>query len=302
MAEVKNICLEALERYCSTGATGRLDLQRGDYAGRIYTLDHYIVHAQIAGLEGVPALFRLFDWGDAETMWQAGIIPEQESLHLKMDEACVLYAENLQDRADMETHGRDAQDEAVDAPELLAGQAGGVESILKHYTISLECSDSALLPGGFSFTDSTKSSYVIGSSDDCDVILRHPTIDPLHCGMILEKGAVTIWDLGSQSGVRLNGSPVAEAKLKVGDLMTLGALDIQVRFQLRRPNIRRAVAPPQSTSPSTTLPMPKVGPPTKEIPKGPITYDKVSRQLKGNDKATPFLKKLGSLFGGKDRK
>ena len=48
--------------------------------------------------------------------------------------------------------------------------------------------------------------------------------------------------------------------------------------------------------------MPKIGPPSKEIPKGPITYDKVSRQLKGNDKANPFLKKLGSMFGGKDRK
>jgi hypothetical protein len=302
MAEVKNICLEALERYCSTGATGRLDLHRGDYSGRIYTHDHYIVHAQIEALDGVPALFRLFDWGDAETTWQAGILAEQESLHLNMDAACVLYAENLQDRAELESRGRNRDDQAIDAPELLAGQAGGVESILKHYTISLACSDPGLLPEGFTFSDSTKSSYVIGSSDECDVILRHPSIDALHCGMILENGSVTIWDLGSQAGVKVNGVPIAEDKLKVGDLMTLGTIDIQVRFQLRRPNIKRAVAPAVPVSPSTTLPMPKVGPPIKEMPKGPITYDKVSRQLSGNDKAQPFLKKLGSFFGGKDRK
>ncbi len=302
MAEVKNICLEALERYCSTGATGRLDLNRGEYAGRIYTHDHYIVHAQIGPLEGVPALFRLFDWGDAETLWQAGIIPEQESLHLKMDAACVLYAENLQDRAELESRGRTQDDAAISTPEMLAAQSGGVESILKHYTISLECSDPSLLPGGFTFTDSTKSSYVIGSSDECDVILRHPTIDALHCGMILEKGSVTIWDLGSQAGVKVNGSPVAEDKLKVGDLMTLGALDIQVRFQLRRPNLKRSAPASQPIPNTTTLPMPKVSPPTKEMPKGPITYDKVNKQLKGDDKPTPFLKKLGSFFGGKDRK
>ncbi len=302
MAEVKNICIEALERYCSTGATGVLDLHRGSFDGQIYTESGFIVHAQIAGLEGVPALFRLFDWGDAETTWQSGLKPEHDSLHLHVDAACILYAENLQERAEVGSRGRDGGDVAIDAPELLAGQVGGVESVLKHYTISLECSDSTLLPGGFSFTDSTKSSYVIGSSEECDVILRHPTIDALHCGVILEKGNVTIWDLGSQAGVKLNGAPVIEDKLKVGDLMTLGGLDIQVRFQLRRPNIKRPAAPVASASPATTLPMPKIGPPSKEIPKGPITYDKVSRQLAGNDKANPFLKKIGSLFGGKDRK
>jgi hypothetical protein len=254
-------------------------------------------------LEGVPALFRLFDWGDAETMWQPGILPDHPSLHLKMDEACVLYAENLQDRAELESRGRDKGDEAIVAPELLAGQAGGVESILKHYTISLACSDPNLLPEGFTFTDSTKSSYVIGSSDDCDVIIKHPSVDALHCGLILEKGMVTIWDLGSQAGVRMNGTPISEDKLKVGDLMTLGTVDVQVRFQLRRPNIKRPVAPATPmNAPGTTMPMPKVGPPQKVVPKGPITYDKVSRQLAGNEKANPFLKKLGSLFGGKDGK
>jgi hypothetical protein len=302
MAEVKNICLEALERYCSTGATGRLDLQRGDYEGQIYCQMGFITHAQIGNLEGVPALFRLFDWGDAETTWQPGLEPDHLSLHLHMDAACVLYAENLQDRAEMESRGRDRSDEAIDAPELLAGQAGGVESVLKHYTISLECSDPSLLPEGFVFSDATKASYVIGSSEECDVILRHPSIDALHCGLILEKGSVTIWDLGSRSGVKINGTPVAEDKLKVGDLMTLGNLDIQVRYQLRRPNIKRAPVTPSTTAPGSTMPMPRVGPPTKEIPKGPITYDKVSKQLSGNDKATPFLRKLGSLFGGKDRK
>jgi hypothetical protein len=302
MAEVKNICLEALERYCSTGATGRLDLSRGPFEGQIYTEGTFIVHAKIADLEGVPALFRLFDWGDAETIWQAGLAPDHPSLHLHMDAAIILYAENLQDRAEIESRGRDRPDEAIVSPELVAGQAGGVESVLKHYTISLECSDPTLLPNGFTFTDSTKSSYVIGSSDECDVVLRHPSVDPLHCGVILEKGSVTIWDLGSQAGVKINGAPVSEDKLKVGDLMTLGDLDIQVRFQLRRPNIRRAPETVKLPLSTTTLPMPKLGPPTKEIPKGPITYDKVSRQLAGNDKANPFLKKLGSLFGGKDRK
>jgi len=282
-----------------------LDFQRGAFEGQIFTKNGFLVHAQLAGIEGIPALFRLFDWGDAETTWQGGVAAEQPTLHLQMDDACVLYAEHLNDLADLETRERERVDQALAAPELLAGQSGGIESVLKHYTISLECSDKELLPNGFIFSDSAKSSYVIGSSDECDVILRHPSIDPLHCGVILEKGSVLIWDLGSQSGVKLNKAPITQDILKVGDVMTLGSLNLYVRFLLRRPNINRPKTVPLPATPggvTGTMAMPKLGPPSKEIPKGPITYDKVTKQLKQTGKGSLFLSKLGSLFGSKDRK
>jgi hypothetical protein len=317
MAEVKNICLEALERHCDSGDTGRLDLQRGEYSGAIYIHDRFIIDAQLGSINGVPALFRLFDWGDAETVWQTGLHPEQPSLRLTMETASVLYAENLRERAELEADRQRERAEqglqALIAPELYAGQAGGLESILKSYTILLECADKDLLRDGFTLSDTAKNSYVIGSSEDCDVVLRHPTVDPLHCGVILEKGSVLIWDLGSNAGVKINGVLVTQDILKVGDVMTLGAVDLHVRFQLRRPNINRpataptpagapAAAAPAALAPTGTMPMPKMGPPPKAMPSGAITYEKVSKQLKGNTKATPFLKKLGSLFGGKDRK
>jgi len=318
MAEVKNIPLEALERKCEGGEAGRLDFRRGDYEGQIYVEDKRIVHAQIAGLEGIPALFRLLDWGDAEATWMPGVKPEKSTLHVTMEEASTLYAENLRDRAELEAKEKELYDQTVAAPEAVAGQTGGVESVLKAYTISLECTDPTQLVGGFKFADATKSSYVIGSSDDCDVILHHPSVDPLHCGMILERGSVLIWDLGAQSGIRLNGKPVTEDTLKVGDVMRLGELELRVRFQLRRPTIKpktdtlvdpKAMAIGEAAqpkvahgpvSPTGTMPMPKIGP-SKDIPKGPITYDKVAKQLKSRTAGKPFLEKLTSLFGPKKK-
>src|ERR1700733_7086313 len=141
MAEVKNICLEALERRCESGDTGRLDLRRGSYEGQIFTQDKRIVHAQIAGLEGIPALFRLFDWGDAETTWQATLIAEKPTLNLSMDEASTLYAENLRDRAELESKEKEKFDQTILSPKSLANSTMGIESVLKHYTVSLECSD-----------------------------------------------------------------------------------------------------------------------------------------------------------------
>ena len=305
MAEVKNICLEALERHCTSGDTGRLDFRRGDYEGQIFTQDKLIVHAKLAALEGIPALFRLFDWGDAEATWMSGVTADQPTLHLTMEAASMLYAENMQERAEPEVRDR-AEIDQVLAPEAVAGTANGVQSVLKHYTISLECSNPTLLPDGFRFEDATKSSYVIGSSDDCDVILRDPSVDPLHCGVILEKGSVLVWDLGAQSGVKLNGNLITQDILKVGDVMALGTLELRVRFQLRRPTIKPkpVPAPDPNAKPGTAATSAPTGPPqppSQEVPKGAITYEKVARQLKQSGKGGHFLDKLGSLFGAKKK-
>jgi len=215
-----------------------------------------------------------------------------------------LYAENLQDRSSPEVLNR-AQIEQVLAPEALANSAINLESVLKHYTISLECANPELLVGGFTFADAAKSSYVIGSSEDADVRLNDPSVEPLHCGVILEKGQVLVWDLGAQSGVKLNANPIEQDILKVGDVMTLGNVDLRVRFQLRRPTIRPkpVVVDPNAKPGTTPVPAPTPTPAEvqKEIPKGAITYEKVSKQLKNSGKASPFLEKLGSLFGAKKK-
>jgi hypothetical protein len=297
MAEAKTICMEELERHCKSGESGRLDFYRDTYQGQIFVYGGFIVHAFLAGLEGVPALFRLFDWGDARIEWTPEDISEHTSLNLSMSAACALYAEQLAERATWDQKDKEGLDKAFDTQSLVMGESGALESALSNYTILLECSDRSLLPEGYTFSNRDKPSYVIGSGEDCDVVLRHPSVDPMHCGVILENGSVHVWDLGAQSGIRLNGVPIEQGLLRVGDVLTLGAIDLQVRFNLRRPNINRPL----------TVPLPalsaRTGPPPKEIPKGPITYEKVSKSLRNPEKGKPLFGKLGSLFGGgKDTK
>ncbi|MCE0496857.1 MAG: FHA domain-containing protein [Methylacidiphilales bacterium] len=293
MAVVKNICVEAIERHCSSGETGRLDIRNGIHEARVFTTSMFLVHAELSGLEGVPALFRILDFGDVETIWNPGITTEKQTLNLPMEAASVLYAEYLQERANLAPSESEHLDQAFGTPEF----TGAIDSVLKYYTLTLECTEPELLPGGFTFTDVNKNSYVIGSDDECDIIIRHPSVDPLHCGVIIEKGSIYVWDLGAQNGLRLNGETVAEGAVKVGDTLTIGGVHVRFRFHLRRPNINRP-----KTVPLPVFPTPVAGPPPKEIPKGAITYDKVSRQLKNSGKAKPFLTKLASLFGSKDHK
>ena len=291
MAEVKTICIEALERRCASGETGRIDFHRSNVEAQIFVKEHRVVHAQLMSLDGVPAMFRIFDWGDAEVTWNPEVECEQPSLNLEAQEASVLYAEHLQERASLEAQELEKLNEAFSTSSLV----NAYESVLQHYNIRLECLETSLLPDGFNFADATKSSYVIGSGDTCDVVLRHPSVDPLHCGIILEGGSVYVWDLGSQAGIKLNQIPTAEGKLKVGDVLTLGAVDLRVRFLLRRPNIKRPVTAPL---PQVTRPA-KTGPPSKEIPKGAITFEKVNRQLQGEGKSGGLFSKI---FGNKEKK
>ena len=296
MSEAKTILMEELERHCKSGESGRMDLKRDAFSGQIFVYGGFIVHAFLAGLEGVPALFRLFDWGDAEIVWVPDDISENTSLNLSMQAACDLYAEHLAERATWDAKEKEGLDRAFETQSLAIGETGAIESALKNFTISLECmTDKALLPNGFTFANKDKPSYVIGSGEDCDVVLSHPSVDPMHCGVILENGSVYVWDLGASAGIRLNGAPIEQGMLRVGDVLTLGAVDLQVRFQLRRPTINRPL----------TVPLPNItartGPPSKEIPKGPITYEKVSKSMR-SDKSKPLFGKLGALFGGKDKK
>jgi hypothetical protein len=296
MPEAKTILMEELERHCKSGESGRMDLTRDAFSGQIFVYGGFIVHAFLSGLEGVPALFRLFDWGDAQIVWVPDDISEHTSLNLSMQAACDLYAEHLAERATWDAKEKEGLDRAFETQSLAIGETGAIESALKNFTISLECmTDKTLLPSGFTFANKDKPSYVIGSGEDCDVVLNHPSVDPMHCGVILENGSVYVWDLGASAGIRLNGAPIEQGMLRVGDVLTLGAVDLQVRFQLRRPTINRPL----------TVPLPNItartGPPSKEIPKGPITYEKVSKSMR-SDKSKPLFGKLGALFGGKDKK
>jgi hypothetical protein len=293
--------LEALERHCQRGDIGRLDFRRGNFEGHIFLGGCRIIHAAIGDLSGIPALFMLFDWGDAETTWQSEVRPETPSLNLTMEEASALYAESLRDRAELALREKEKVDEVFSTPEQLLTQSGGIESILKSYTILLESKDPAVLPGGFILSDATKNSFVIGSAPDVDVVLFHASVEPQHCGLILERGSVLVWDLGAQSGVKINGLPIAQQVLRVGDNMTLGSVDVRVRFQIRRPTIK-ITRPADADAPKTpagTEAAKVTAPLSKEVPKGPITFAKVEKELKKSSSGTSLFNKLGSIFGKK---
>jgi predicted component of type VI protein secretion system len=68
------------------------------------------------------------------------------------------------------------------------------------------------------------NSAVIGRGDDCDIRIRKSDLSRKHAEIRVEGATVTLRDLGSKNGTRLNKAPVAGAvMLNHGDIIYMGA-------------------------------------------------------------------------------
>jgi hypothetical protein len=72
----------------------------------------------------------------------------------------------------------------------------------------------------------TKGSVVVGRSRDCDIQLTDANVSRRHAELRQEGASYWIVDLGSTNGMEVNGKRVKRAKLRAGDLITLGSTEI----------------------------------------------------------------------------
>ncbi len=71
---------------------------------------------------------------------------------------------------------------------------------------------------------------MIGSLLSNEVVIRAPGVEPIHAMIeVLENGVHILTDLGSQSGVLLNGKKVdVESPIEIGDKITIGNVQVEV--------------------------------------------------------------------------
>ncbi|MCO5554946.1 hypothetical protein L7F22_008485 [Adiantum nelumboides] len=74
--------------------------------------------------------------------------------------------------------------------------------------------------------NSSKGAYMFGRSDQCDIMMEHPSISRFHAVLQFKRnGEAFIYDLGSTHGTSINKKPIAGRTLipiHVGDLFKLG--------------------------------------------------------------------------------
>ncbi len=67
---------------------------------------------------------------------------------------------------------------------------------------------------------------LIGRGDDCDVIVRDRTVSARHAELVVRPEGVTVTNLMSTNGTRVNGDEVQSAQLHDGDVLRLGGVSL----------------------------------------------------------------------------
>lgn len=66
--------------------------------------------------------------------------------------------------------------------------------------------------------------YIVGRRAHAQIVISHGTVSRRHARLIVKQPGVTVEDLGSANGTRVNGKPVARRELNVGDQVQFGAI------------------------------------------------------------------------------
>ncbi|MBI4818252.1 MAG: AgmX/PglI C-terminal domain-containing protein [Deltaproteobacteria bacterium] len=138
-------------------------------------------------------------------------------------------------------------------------------------SISLEIT----FPDGKTLSKQFDSDTVlIGSGPSAVLKIEDAEVSSIHAVIKLQgEDIVTIVDLGSDAGTKVNGTPVTEpVTLKSGDLIALGRIQVKIRFgEVGKPELEAAAPTPDAPkTEAKSQKKPSVAPPPKESPKMPI--------------------------------
>lgn len=102
-----------------------------------------------------------------------------------------------------------------------------------------------LAPGAAPTVSLQRPVVFIGRHPECDCRLDLPQVSRRHCCVILADDRLSIRDLGSRNGVRVNGRLVEESRLHHGDEVAIA----QLLFRLE--DLNPAPLAPVTTAPAS---------------------------------------------------
>jgi len=70
----------------------------------------------------------------------------------------------------------------------------------------------------------------LGRTARADFIVNAPLVSRIHCRLTADTSdQLVVEDLGSQNGTRVNGRKVDRALLKIGDTLTVGRVEFEIK-------------------------------------------------------------------------
>jgi hypothetical protein len=278
--------------------TGVLEIMRGPYRGQLFLQQGLLVQAEFLGKTGLSAAYDLLALDEALIHWHPDVTPSGITMNVNVAQ---ILAE-MRDAAEPPPAEAPAPAPSpavssapaarMSSPAVLSEGQSVESELLKQYYICLEWTNAAGPVEPFELRLYQQASYLIGRSEDCNLKLTDPSVEPLHASLLVQGDYVELWDLGTERKTAVNGEIREQAVLNPGDVITLGKAEL--RFSLR---LRRSSAAMPSPAPSLSD-LPQAGRPSPGPWKGPITAQSIleARQAQGT---RALGKVLGKFFDKK---
>ncbi|RLA64710.1 MAG: hypothetical protein DRQ88_07600 [Epsilonproteobacteria bacterium] len=130
-----------------------------------------------------------------------------------------------------------------------------------------------------------KRRMIIGSSDQCDIVLNFSDIGPIHAILEMTKDGKKLYDMNSTAGCFINDEKIIDGSYKEGDKLKFGSHEFEFKQF-----VKEEIIPPVLDMLDPTLP-PRVTPPLKGgVPKPPPTLAKEIITPKGKPAMVPRKK------------
>jgi hypothetical protein len=265
---------------------GCLEVFRGPYRGVIHLNLGKIVHAELFGKRGHSALYDLLQWEDITYKWYDDVQVEAPELDLSLEDLTEDSTTDvsLQDSPPVPELPLQLQEPSRSATDLYYQDTNS--GLLERFVLRLDWEDAAGGSQNFTFEGTEQTCCIVGSSADAGIVIQHPSIEPLHCSLLIRADSVEIWDLGTHAKTAVNGEVSEQALLLSGDTLTLG--DVRLLFSL---GVKRRLSGKQPVQQIQTVPRPVI-PSGGPIPKKAISYARLTGQKTPSPGLSRTLKKM----------
>ncbi len=250
---------EIFERFARRRMTGCFHIYTANESANVFFKDGFIVAASQGPTDGEQVLKQVLEWNTVHYLWQPNAAPTQGSLkplkivvpeflaHWQASARCekvaavaggapptppstpvIMIPAKGQSTGPLvqvtSTRPRAADlDSSLTATKPFAltaeVRATQEEALLTKHKLALASVDN---PG--TRMKISRVSSLVGRNQACDLTISHTSISRQHCLLQLTDRGLHVKDLDTTNGTRVNGIPLKEGYVSVGDKLTIGHL------------------------------------------------------------------------------
>lgn len=249
----KSLVADLALDYANNKRTGCLEVQYGLLRGEIHFQFGLIIQAEYQGKKGMAALYELVQLDDAQVLWHEGLMPMYVGMSVDLADVIRDLSQVRRPEAGLPSHYGVDMPDVVEPPQPAKPQVPHQQqtkhvpeganadreeydsALARNYLMELtwiDCPGTG--PAVFLLEDDHQACYLVGRSPRCQIILDDPSVESVHCSLLVHDQILEVWDVGTDRQTSLNGRVIEMGTLDVGDILTLGTVSLKYELLLRR--------------------------------------------------------------------